>query len=75
MESALEMVRQKTITGYKLMAYFMFAAGFVFLCFGVYECIRALSTGTWVMALFLPGISFVFIVVGIGALRIVRGKS
>jgi hypothetical protein len=69
MESALEMLRQKTVTGYKLMAYFLFAAGFVFVCLGAYEFIMALSSGRWVMALFLLGISFVFIVVGIGALR------
>ena len=75
MESALESIRLKTINGYRLMAYFMFAAAVVFMCFGIYEIIEALSSGTWFLALFMPGLAVVFAAVGMGSLRLVRSKA
>jgi hypothetical protein len=75
MEIALETIRQKTLNSGRLVAYFLFAAAFVFNCVGVYEIIEALSTGTWVMALFLPGIGVVFIAAGIGYLRLAKSKT
>lgn len=75
MEAALETVRQKTLNSSRLAAYFLLAAGFIFGCFGIYEITLALSTGRWAMAVFLPGLAFVFFVAGAAMLRMLKSKT
>ena len=75
MEAAFEIIRQKSVKSGRISAYFLLAAGFLFGCFGIYEITEALSTGRWVMALFLPGISVVFIAIGIAMLRLLVNPS
>lgn len=74
MEATLETIRQKTIASSRLAAYMILAAGFVFGGFGIYEISRALSTGRWTMALFLPGLAAVFIISGVMILRMLKRK-
>ena len=76
MEAALETIRQKTLAGNRLAAYFSLAAGFVFACLGIYEVTKAVSTGRWwAMTFVIPGLAVVFIVAGIAMLRILKSKT
>jgi hypothetical protein len=76
MEAALETIRQKTVVGYRLTAYFLLAAGFVFAGLGLYEVMKAVSTGrVWTMTFLIPGIAVIFIVSGIALLRMLKSKT
>jgi hypothetical protein len=72
MESALKMIRQNTINGYKLVTYFVFAAALVLGCFGAFEIFTA---GSWFLALFMLGMAVVFVAIGVASLTLVRSKT
>jgi hypothetical protein len=74
-EAALETIRQKTVTGNRLAAHFLLAAGFVFAGLGIYEMTKAVSTGrVWAMTFAMPGLAVIFIVAGIALLRMLKSK-
>jgi inner membrane protein involved in colicin E2 resistance len=76
MEAALETIRQKTVVGYRLTAYFLLAAGLVFGCLALFEVVKAISTGrVWAMTFAIPGLALVFIVAGIALLRMIKSKT
>jgi hypothetical protein len=75
MEAALENIRQKTINSNRLAAYFCLAAAFVLAGVGIYEITRAVSTGRWVLAVYIPAFAVVFFVCGAAMLRMLKGKT
>ena len=76
MEAALETIRQKTLVGNRLAAYFLITVGFVFGGLGIYEIIKAISTGHWwQMTFFSPAIAIISFVLGILYLRMLKKKT
>jgi hypothetical protein len=75
LESAIAAIHQKTLNGYRLLAYLCFAAAALFISLGIYEIVRAQATGRWAMAVFVPIFGLVFIAIGIGALRLVKSGT
>jgi hypothetical protein len=72
----LEHIRQKTVAGNRLAAYFLLAGGFVLGGLGIYEVMKAVSTGrVWPMTFFIPGFAVVFIVAAMAFLRMVKSKT
>lgn len=74
-EAALESIRQKTIGANKLAVYFLLGAGILFVGFAIYEAIRAMSSGRWILSLFLGSTGVAFIVIGAAWSQMVRQKE
>lgn len=72
LELALRTVREKTLTSSRFAGRFLIGGGAVFLGFGVYELTHR---GFLRPALFLCGLSLVFLVAGVGQLRMLAKQS
>ena len=69
MQAVLETLGQKASNTNRVVAYFCFASGFAFGCYGIYEITLALSTGKWALAVLVPTLAVVFCACGVGMLR------